>query len=144
MGNVILACPAGTVTSVGTLATGLLLLPSVTTTPPAGATPDRATVPVAPVWLPTTEAGATDKESSVVAAGAPSRFSGERDMLEQSGRREALADECARDLPVAEVHRRVRREHAPLDLDAPRRAEPDTRRVWEVPQDLARISFRST
>jgi hypothetical protein len=42
-----LVAPAGTVTDTGTVATAVLLLASVTTIPPTGATPVNATFPVA-------------------------------------------------------------------------------------------------
>ena len=46
--NVAVVCPAVTVTLAGTAATAALLLPSVTTAPPAGATALNVTVPVEP------------------------------------------------------------------------------------------------
>ena len=44
--NVALVAPAATVTLAGAVATAVLLLPNVTTAPPAGAAPLNVTVPV--------------------------------------------------------------------------------------------------
>ena len=62
--NVALVAPAATVTFAGTVAAAVLLLPSVTTAPPAGAALLNVTVPVeeAP---PVTAAGLTDTEETV-------------------------------------------------------------------------------
>jgi hypothetical protein len=60
-GNVAEVEPAATVTLTGTLAAAVLLLVSVTTAPPAGATPLSITVPVDPV-PPVTLAGFTETE----------------------------------------------------------------------------------
>ena len=66
--NVALALPPGTVTVAGTFATEVLLLDSVTTTPPLGAGPLSVTVPVEPL-PPTTEDGLTDRETSATGGG---------------------------------------------------------------------------
>ena len=55
-GNVAVVAFAATITLVGTCATAVLLLDSVTTAPPAGAGPLNVTVPVDDL-PPTTEAG---------------------------------------------------------------------------------------
>jgi hypothetical protein len=62
--NVALVAPAVTVTLAGTVAAAVLLLPSVTAAPPAGAALLNVTVPVedAP---PITVAGLTDTEETV-------------------------------------------------------------------------------
>ena len=54
------------VTLTGTLAAAVLLLPSRTTAPPAGAGPFRVTVPVDRL-PPTTEVGVNDTEARVAA-----------------------------------------------------------------------------
>jgi len=59
--NVAELLPASTVTEAGTVA-ALLLLDSFTIMPPADATPDNVTVPVAPV-SPTTLVGFTDSDT---------------------------------------------------------------------------------
>jgi hypothetical protein len=64
-GNVAVVAPVGTVTLGGTVAAALLL-ESVTTTPPFGATPARVTVPVEEL-PPTTLAGSSVTEESTVA-----------------------------------------------------------------------------
>ena len=66
--NVALALPPGTVTVAGTFATEVLLLDSVTTTPPLGAALFRVTVPVEPL-PPTTEDGLKDRETSATGGG---------------------------------------------------------------------------
>jgi hypothetical protein len=61
--NVALVAPAATVTLAGTVAAAVLLLPNVTTAPPAGAALLNVTFPVdeAP---PVTVAGLTDTEET--------------------------------------------------------------------------------
>ena len=61
--------PAGTVTLAGAVATFVLLLASVTTVPPAGATVLRITVPC-DVLPPLTEVGLSAKEATVTGEGA--------------------------------------------------------------------------
>jgi len=63
IGKVVLVCPAGTNTLVGTVAAGLLLL-SMTVTPPTGAGPVKVTVPVDDV-PPDTDGGFTVTVKSV-------------------------------------------------------------------------------
>jgi hypothetical protein len=58
--NVAVVCPAATVTLTGTVA-AVLLLPSVTTAPPTGATAVNVTVPVEPA-PPVTLVGFSDTE----------------------------------------------------------------------------------
>ena len=64
-----LVAPAGTVTLVGTVATELLALESVTTAPPEGAAALKVAVPVEEVG-PTTLAGFTDNEDKLAVAAA--------------------------------------------------------------------------
>jgi hypothetical protein len=61
--NVAVVCPAATVTLAGTVA-DVLLLPSVTTAPPVGATALNVTVPVEPA-PPVTLVGFNDTEEIV-------------------------------------------------------------------------------
>src|SRR2546426_11005365 len=63
--KVALVAPAATVTLVGTVATAVLLLPSATTAPPAGAGAVKITVPVEAVRL-LTLVGLRLKEDNVV------------------------------------------------------------------------------
>ena len=64
-----LLAPAATVTLAGTLATAGLLLESVTTAPPGGATALKVAVPVEALG-PTTLVGFTDKADKPAVAGA--------------------------------------------------------------------------
>ena len=64
---------AATVTLPGTLATDVLLLPNVTTTPPEGAGPLRVTVPV-DGFPPATEPGLSVSADRVTATGVTFRF----------------------------------------------------------------------
>lgn len=64
--NVAFVAPWATVTLRGTEAAALLL-ESVTRTPPAGAATSRVTVPVAPVMLPTTAVGLTERAARFAA-----------------------------------------------------------------------------
>ena len=59
-----LVCPAGTVTLDGTVATEVLVLESVTVTPPEGAAAESATVPVE-LFPPLTLVGLRVSEESV-------------------------------------------------------------------------------
>lgn len=63
MENAAVVCPAATVTLAGTVA-DVLLLPSVTTAPPVGATALNVTVPVEPA-PPVTLVGFNDTEETV-------------------------------------------------------------------------------
>src|SRR5206468_647827 len=67
--NVALVAPAATVTLAGTVAAAVLLLVSVTSVPPVGATAVKVTVPVAEAG-PTTLVGFTDTANKLAAAGA--------------------------------------------------------------------------
>jgi hypothetical protein len=67
--KVALVAPAGTVTLAGTVATPVLLLASVTSVPPDGATPLSVTVPCE-VLPPLTEVALSAKEARGTGAGA--------------------------------------------------------------------------
>lgn len=67
--NVAEVLPAATVTLVGTVATGVLLLDRVTTAPPAGAAPLRVTVPVDGL-PPVTLLGFSDTDDADTVTGA--------------------------------------------------------------------------
>ena len=67
--KVALVAPTGTVTLASTLATALLLLESVTSAPPEGATAVKVTVPVEEL-PPTTDVGLTLTADRLAGAGA--------------------------------------------------------------------------